>query len=112
STVLTASMVKVDIIEHIRSLLYVSIPALVISGIGFTIIGFTYASDNVSLDRIESIMASMNDTFSIHWGMLIPAIIVIILLAMKKPAVPTIAFGALLGVIWAGLFQNTDWVTA
>jgi len=34
------------------------------------------------------------------------------LLAMKKPAVPTIAFGALLGVIWAGLFQNTDWVTA
>ncbi|WP_164215845.1 Na+/H+ antiporter NhaC [Virgibacillus sp. YIM 98842] len=112
STILTASMAKVDVIEHIRSLLYVSIPALVISGAAFTIVGFTYASDNINLNRIESIMVSMNDTFSIHWGMLIPAIIVITLLAMKKPAVPTIAFGALLGVVWAGLFQGTDWVAA
>jgi NhaC family Na+:H+ antiporter len=112
STVLTASMAKVDIIEHIRSLLYVSIPALVISGAAFTFVGFTYASDNVNLSRIDSIMASMNDTFSIHWFMLLPAIIVIVLLAMKKPAIPTIAFGALLGVVWAVLFQDIDWVAA
>src|SRR5699024_6860415 len=94
STVLTASMSKVNIIEHIKSLLYVSIPALIISGIAFTIVGFTYASEQVDLNRVESIMVDMSDAFSIHWWMLIPTVVVITLLAMKKPAVPTITFGA------------------
>ncbi|MFD1361887.1 Na+/H+ antiporter NhaC [Lentibacillus salinarum] len=112
STVLTASMAKVDIIEHIRSLLYVSVPAFVISGAAFTIVGFTYAADHVDLNRVESIMTAMGSTFNIGWWMLIPAVVVIVLLAMKKPAVPTISFGALLGVIWAVLFQNTDFIAA
>src|SRR5699024_6473529 len=93
STVLTASITKVNIVEHIKSLLYVSIPALVISGTIFTIVGFTYTADNVDLSRVESIMTAIGDIFNISWIMLIPALIVIILLAMKKPAVPTIAFG-------------------
>ena len=38
--------------------------------------------------------------------MLVPAIIVIVLLAMKKPSMPTIAMGALLGAIWATVFQG------
>lgn len=112
STVLTASMARVDIIEHIRSLLYVSVPAFIISGAAFTVVGFTYAADQVNLDRVESIMAAMEDSFNIAWWMLIPAVVVIVLLAMKKPAVPTISFGALLGVIWAILFQNADFIAA
>lgn len=108
STVLTASMSKVDVMEHVRSLLYVSIPALVISGIVFTIVGFSYVSDTVDLSRVESIMTDLNNVFHIHWFMLIPPIIVIALLVMKKPAMPTISFGALLGVIWAVLFQDID----
>ncbi|WP_373893685.1 Na+/H+ antiporter NhaC [Virgibacillus sp. CBA3643] len=112
STVLASSMSKVDVIEHVKSLLFVSIPALVISGLAFTIVGFTYATDTVDLGRVESTMAAISDSFTISWYMLIPAVVVIVLLAMKKPAIPTIAFGALLGVIWAGLFQGTEWVSA
>ncbi|UJL45691.1 Na+/H+ antiporter NhaC [Virgibacillus sp. NKC19-16] len=112
STVLASSMSKVDVIEHVKSLLYVSVPALVISGLAFTIVGFTYATDTVDLDRVESTMAAISSTFNISWYMLIPAVVVIVLLAMKKPAIPTIAFGALLGVIWAGVFQGTEWVSA
>lgn len=112
STVLASSMSKVDVIEHVKSLLYVSVPALVISGVAFTIVGFTYATDTVDLSRVESIKVDISDVFNIQWFMLVPALVVIILLAMKKPSIPTIAFGALLGVIWAGLFQGTDWIFA
>src|SRR5690625_1215790 len=38
--------------------------------------------------------------------MLIPAVMVIILLALKNPSIPVILFGALLGSIWAFLFQD------
>src|SRR5690625_1205084 len=40
--------------------------------------------------------------------MLIPATLVIALLAMKKPSIPVILFGALLGSIWAYLFQGVS----
>ncbi len=40
--------------------------------------------------------------------MLVPAVIVIVLLAMKKPSMPTIAMGALIGAIWATLFQGMN----
>lgn len=112
STVLTASMTKVNIVEHIKSLLFVSIPALIISGIAFTIVGFSYTADNTDLSRVESIMTAIGNTFHISWIMLIPALVVIVLLAMKKPAIPTIAFGALLGAVWAFIFQNMDFISA
>lgn len=112
STVLTSSVAKVNIIEHIKSLLYVSIPALIISGIAFTIIGFTYTANNMDLSRVDSIMTAISNTFNISWLMLLPALVVIVLLAMKKPAVPTIAFGALLGAVWASIFQNMDFISS
>lgn len=112
STVLTASMSKVNIVEHIKSLLYVSIPALIISGIAFTVVGFQYSSDNIDLSRVESIMGAISGTFNISWVMLLPAVIVIGLLTMKKPPVPTIAFGSLLGIVWAFVFQGADFIPA
>ncbi|AXF55241.1 Na+/H+ antiporter NhaC [Salicibibacter kimchii] len=111
STVLTASMAKVNIIDHIKSMLYVSVPAFLISGAAFTIVGFT-ATGHVDMAGVESTINSLNSTFNIGWIMLIPAVVVIVLLAMRKPPVPTIAFGALLGVVWAGLFQGMDWIAA
>ncbi|WP_342601923.1 Na+/H+ antiporter NhaC [Peribacillus sp. FSL E2-0159] len=112
STVLTSSMCKVNIIEHVKSLLYVSIPALVISGIAFTIAGFAYSPDNMDLNRLESIMTALRSTFNINLWILVPVVVVIVLLAMKKPALPTITFGALLGVIWAVYFQDMEWTAA
>lgn len=112
STVLTASISKVNIVEHIKSLLYVSIPALIISGIAFTVVGFKYTSENIDLSRVESIMGAISGTFNVSWVMLLPAVIIIGLLTMKKPPVPTIAFGSLLGIVWAFLFQGSDFIPA
>lgn len=113
STIIAAGMAKVDIMEHVRSMLYVDVPALIISGIAFTIVGFNFSASNTSsIDRINEIMIALDETFTINLFMLLPAFIVIILLAMKKPAFPTIAFGALLGTLWTLFFQDFGWVTA
>lgn len=44
--------------------------------------------------------------------MLIPALAVIVLLALKKPSLPAIAVGSLLGIIWAVVFQHMDVASA
>ncbi|MBM7714869.1 Na+/H+ antiporter NhaC [Siminovitchia sp. FSL H7-0308] len=106
TTIMTASLTKVNLIEHIKSMLYVSVPAWVLTGLLFIFTGLFYVNKSGDLSRAEATMASLQEHFHIGWYMLIPAVIVIILLAMKKPSIPTIAFGALLGAIWSFLFQD------
>ncbi|WP_121616456.1 Na+/H+ antiporter NhaC [Virgibacillus halodenitrificans] len=106
TTVMTASLSKVNVIDHIKSMLYVSAPAFVIAGILFVVTGFFFMENSGDLSQAKATMASLDEYFNIGWFMVIPAAIVIILLAMKMPSIPVILFGALLGSIWAFLFQG------
>jgi Na+:H+ antiporter, NhaC family len=108
STVLAATMAKVDVIAHVRAMLYLDVPAYIITAIMFTVAGFMYGGDNVDLGNIEFLKTALQDQFSIEIWMLAPAVIVIGLLALKQPSMPTIAAGALLGAIWAVVFQGMD----
>lgn len=112
STVLASSLSKVEVITHVRAMLYLSIPAYLITAVLFTITGFIYGSKNVDLQKVEFLKTSLQNTFDIHIWMLVPAIVVIVLLAMRKPSVPTIAIGALLGAIWAAVFQGMNFADA
>ncbi|WP_105979482.1 Na+/H+ antiporter NhaC [Bacillus paralicheniformis] len=112
STVLASSLSKVEVITHVRAMLYLSVPAYLITAVLFTITGFIYGSKNVDLQKVEFLKTSLQNTFDIHIWMLVPAVIVIVLLAMRKPSVPTIAIGALLGAIWATVFQGMNFADA
>ncbi|WP_456283084.1 Na+/H+ antiporter NhaC [Bacillus sp. JZ34] len=112
STVLASSLSKVEVITHVRAMLYLSVPAYLITAVLFTITGFIYGSKNVDLQKVEFLKSSLQNTFDIHIWMLVPAVIVIVLLAMRKPSVPTIAIGALLGAIWAAVFQGMNFADA
>lgn len=111
TTVMTASLAKVDIIVHIKSMLRVSIPAWVIAGALFLIVGFFYQGSG-DLSAATSIMASLKEHFNIAWYMLLPAVVVVVMLAMKMPSIPVIMFGALLGSIWAFIFQGVPFLGA
>ncbi|MED4014632.1 Na+/H+ antiporter NhaC [Sutcliffiella cohnii] len=106
TTVMTASLSKVNLIEHIKAMLYVSAPAFIIAGGLFLVTGFFFVDNSGSIDQAQATMAALGEYFNIGWYMLIPAVIVIILLAMKMPSIPVILFGALLGSVWASLFQS------
>ncbi|MEH6945627.1 Na+/H+ antiporter NhaC [Bacillus sp. JJ634] len=108
STVLAASLSKVEVIAHVRAMLYLDIPAYLITAILFTGAGFIYGGEGTDLEKVEFLKSALLNTFNIHIWMLVPAIFVIIMLAMKKPSVPTIASGALLGAIWAAVFQGMN----
>ncbi|TWK64603.1 Malate-2H(+)/Na(+)-lactate antiporter [Bacillus licheniformis] len=66
STVLASSLSKVEVITHVRAMLYLSIPAYLITAVLFTITGFMYGSRNVDLEKVEFLKASLQNTFDIH----------------------------------------------
>ena len=106
STVLASSLSKVEVLAHVRAMMVLSIPAFVITAIMFTVTGFIYGGRNIDQEKVEFLKNALLDTFNINVWMLIPALIVVVLLVMKKPALPVIAIGALFGAIWAFAFQG------
>ena len=110
TTVMTASLSKVDLFDHIKSMSFVSIQSIIITLILFGITNLTIKSKDGSLAQAEKAMGQLNDQFNISWWMVIPLIVVIVLLALKIPSVPVILFGSLLGAIWAVWFQGIPFV--
>ncbi|GAB3059365.1 Na+/H+ antiporter NhaC [Virgibacillus ainsalahensis] len=108
TTVLAASLSRVNVMDHVRSMLYVSIPSIIIAGILYLIVGFFYVGNTVELTVVQTNMDALNEYFNISWYMLVPPVVVIVLLALNKPAIPSLAFGSLLGVLWAWAFQGMD----
>ena len=111
TTVMTASLCRVDLIEHIKSMLYISVPAIVIASALFLFTGILTGHQG-STGRATEVMAVIDAWFTVSPFMILPALAVITLLILRQPAVPVIFFGALLGVVWAVLFQQQDVIPA
>lgn len=112
STVLTASMSGIDIMDHIKGMAPASIPGFIITAILFTIAGFKYGGQNVDLGKINLFTTALESNFNITLWSFVPLLITIVLLAKRKPSLPVITFGAFLGIIWAVIFQGMDIVNA
>ncbi|PIC69774.1 Na+/H+ antiporter NhaC [Sporosarcina sp. P16b] len=111
TTVMTASLSKVDLIDHIKSMFTVALPAWIISAVLFLVVGLFYKGSG-DLSAALNTMDSLEEYFNISWYMLVPAAVVILLLIFKMPSIPVILFGAFLGTIWAFLFQGATFLGA
>lgn len=104
TTNLAPAVAGTELFAHIRYMGYTAGPAFVISVIIFLILGLN-ADTNVSLQRLEQMQTQLHGTFNIGWEMLVPLAVLLYLAATRKPALPTVFFGALLGGAWALIFQ-------
>ncbi|RUO65274.1 transporter, NhaC family [Pseudidiomarina planktonica] len=104
TTNLAAAVSGTELFAHIRYMGYTTVPSFVIALIIFSVLGFN-ANTDVSLVRLQEMQSELVATFNIGWEMVIPLVVLFALAAMRKPALPTVFFGALLGGLWAVLFQ-------
>ncbi len=107
STVLAASMSRVGLVDHIRGMMPVTIPAFLIAAVGYLIAGFVLVDPTAGdPTEIELILNGLSSTFNMNLFVLVPIVIVIVLLAMGYPSVPVIYLGSGLGIIWGIVFQG------
>ncbi|MGY0646034.1 MAG: Na+/H+ antiporter NhaC family protein, partial [Paraglaciecola chathamensis] len=93
-----------ELFEHIRYMLWTTVPSFVIALILFTIIGFSGEAQNTA-SNIEQMQTLLAQEFNISWVMLVPLAVLLTLAIKKMPAFPAVAIGALLGGVWAVIFQ-------
>ncbi|NMH58432.1 Na+/H+ antiporter NhaC [Alteromonas ponticola] len=105
TTNLAPAVAGTDLFEHIRYMLWTTIPSFVIALILFLVLGFS-ESGNASVEKIEYMQSLLQDSFSLGWHLLVPLIVLLTLAIKKMPAFPAVSIGAVLGGIWAVLFQS------
>lgn len=88
STNLSASMVGADLFDHIKNLMWTTIPAFVISLIFFFIENgkATVGSTNA----ISNMQNQINTNFTIGWWQAIPIILMVLCAILKVPAIGTL----------------------
>ena len=104
TTNLAPAMAGTDLFTHIRYMALTTVPSITITLIIFLILGFVAHGDNASVNT-QDIQDAISSQFNINgWLFLVPAV-VIGLIVKKVPAIPAILAGALLGGIFALIFQ-------
>ncbi|OCQ22974.1 Na+/H+ antiporter NhaC [Pseudoalteromonas luteoviolacea] len=105
TTNLAPAVAGSDLFDHIQHMLWTTVPSFVIALIIFIVMGFNadVASD---AGKIDAISAILQDNFNINILMLVPLVILLALAIKKMPAFPAISIGAVVGAVWALLFQG------
>ena len=107
SPVITATVCDVPLLEGIRHALLSTGPAYLISLVFFFIYGLRYADGTVGGEVYEDILSIVSGSFWLSPVLLIPVVVVVALILLKKPTIPTfvagIAAGALLAMVCQGM---------
>lgn len=106
TTNLAAVNAGTSLYSHIGGMLCTTIPAFIISLIGYTIIGFRYSNGVADYEMINNIQSTLSSEFNIHIITILPMVIVIVLSILKKPTIPSMVIGVITGGICAMLVQN------
>ncbi|KYG72111.1 transporter (NhaC family) [Roseivirga ehrenbergii] len=104
TTNLAPAMAGTDLFTHIRYMTLTTVPSIIIALILFLILGFT-SSASGDINETGEILTAISSRFNINgWLFLVP-LAVIAMILKKVPAIPAILIGALLGAIFALIFQ-------
>ncbi|MCI6602675.1 MAG: Na+/H+ antiporter NhaC [Clostridiales bacterium] len=109
TTILASSIAGAHIMDHIRSMFYTTIPGTLLAMVFFTIYGLRLSATNTAaMETIEQVLQGIESQFNINVLLILPAILVIVLSIMKKPAIPTLFGSSILAGILAIIFQKTS----
>lgn len=111
SPVITASVTDVDMMTGIKHSLITTGPAYIISLIFFVFYGLQYGEGTVGGVVYNEILTTVGAQFNLNILTLLPVVVVIVLIMLKKPTIPTFVAGILVGAILAMLLQGMDFAT-
>src|SRR5699024_2274607 len=101
STNLAAGIAGVNVFDHIKHMLYTTVPSFLISVVIFGIIGQGYKGTSVDTAQINGILNALDANFTITPLIFILPISVILMIIFKVPAVPGMIGGTAIGVVFA-----------
>lgn len=121
TTNLAPAIAGSELFAHIRYMFWTTVPSISTALVLFLILGFS-EEPTATTSSISDLSNQLAQQFNISLFNLMPLVVLLFLAIKKVPAFPAVAIGALMGGLWAVLFQqelilrlangNTDVLTA
>ncbi len=110
TTNLAPAMAGADLFQHIRAMCWTTLPPYFLVMVIGGLLGMRYSTGSLNMDQIEALQLLMQGEFKISVVSFVAPLAVVVLAASKKPAIPSIFVGVLIGGALA-LFQGTSFGT-
>ena len=105
TTNLAPAVAGSNLYDHIKHMLWTTVPSITITLILFTIIGLNVeVGENMAIQ--QETLTAISNNFNTSLWLLVPVLVVIVLAVLKWKPFPTILLGALAGGIFAVIFQS------
>jgi len=104
TTNLAPAMAGTDLFTHIRHMAKTTVPTMLITLILFIIIGLNYETSG-SVEDVKTISEVISAKFNINPMLFIVPAVVLVMIIKRVPALPALLTGALLGGVFAIIFQ-------
>lgn len=110
STNLAAGVCETDLFAHIRSMLFTTVPAFIISLVLYGFLGMRYSATAIDTTSVDSILQGIQGSFNISplhvLVSLIPLVAVIFMAIKKVHAIAAMIVASLIAMFIAILFQG------
>ncbi len=95
-----------DLYDHIKHMLYTTLPAAGVSLVVYTIVGFTSSGDMVTPELVNTMMSQLDSMFNFNIILLLPIVLVILGSVKKWPTIPTMLGTSILTVLLGVIIQG------
>lgn len=106
TTILSAQMVKVDLMKHIRAQAWTSLPAFALAALIFLVLGLTGSAEATPPVPTEVELTKLDQVFDITFWNLLPLVLLIVLSVRKVPASMALFLSAIFAGITGAIWQS------
>lgn len=106
TTNLASLVCDVDLYDHIKHMLYTTIPASVVALVIYLIVGLNYESTLVLPETVQILTKTLDTFFNWNILLLLPPIIVLLGSIKKKPTVPIMILSSIVAIILGIFFHG------
>ena len=112
TTNMAALSAGTDLYAHVRSMLWTTIPAAVVTVIIYTVYGLRFGGDFVMPENVSSMLATMDQMYTWNPLLLIPFVIILLGSLLRKPTLPVMYIGIAVAVALGMIFQGFNLIPA
>jgi Na+:H+ antiporter, NhaC family len=107
TTNLAPAVAGSELFEHVRYMMFTTVPALVIALILYAVLGWwSAAKGEVDQQNVELIRQTLAEQFKLSPLLFLPPLLVVLMVILRLPALPSLLLGVVLGGVLAGFVQS------
>ncbi|MGI6467114.1 MAG: Na+/H+ antiporter NhaC [Sphaerochaetaceae bacterium] len=107
TTILAPVAAGAELYEHIKHMLYTTVPASLVAIVVYLIVGFTIPTSTMATaESVNMLLGQLESLFSWNVLLLIPPVIIFYGAIRKRPTVPYMLFSSVVAGILAIIFQG------